>query len=126
MKLSDKDTSYLVVSQQPLLEEDLLKKQQSEISKRGRKEFGKTMMLSSLFPLAVGAIAGAFTYYEINQANDCKKVVENSAITDSKKYRNNLSDFKDHRRNAKIAKRTTYAGLAVGATLLSVGFILSF
>ena len=126
VKLSNRDTSYLIVSQRPVLDEALLQEQQSEISKRFRRSFGHKMMFASAVPLLVGAVSGAITYYEINQAKESKKKMENSAIAQGESYRDAESDFKNSRKKARYARYATYSGLITGALLLSIGFILSF
>ena len=126
VQLSDRDTSYLIVSQKPLLDETALEEQQGEISKRSRRAFGKKMMLFSIVPLIAGAASGAYTYYEIHKAKDSKKKLERSVIVESEHYRETENELDKHRNNAKYAKYATYSGVALGATLLSIGFILSF
>lgn len=123
--LSPKDTSFIIISQKPIPDEEFLEKQQSELSKRKRANFGKGLMKLSLIPFAAGLVAGAVTYYEIEKANDCKKSLNNSSI-DTDRYQQKLDDFKDYREDAKTAKKFTYAGFLTGATFFSIGFILSF
>ena len=124
--LSDRDTSYLIVSGRPLIEEALIEAQDSELSKRSRKNFGRKLMIASIIPFAVSAIAGAYTYYEIEKANDCKSSLKNSAISESSHFHDTQKDFKDHRQKAKHAKYATLTGLGLGSALLTIGFILSF
>ena len=126
VKLSDRDTSYLIVSQRSALDEDILSEQRSELSKRQRKKFGKGLMFSSVIPFAVSAIAGIVSQYEISKANDCKSSLQNSAIAETKHFRQNEQDFKDYRDKAKTSMSVMYTGLAVGASLLTLGFILTF
>ena len=126
VKLSDRDTSYLIVSQRSALDEDILSEQRSELSKRQRKKFGKGLMFSSVIPFAVSAIAGIVSQYEISKANDCKSPLQNSAIAETRHFRQNEQDFKDYRDKAKTSMSVMYTGLAVGASLLTLGFILTF
>ena len=126
VKLSDRDTSYLIVSQQPLLDEAKIQKQENQLSKRARRNFGKSMMIYSIVPFAIGAAAGAFTYYEIHKADESKKILENSAIANSEHYQDTKQDFKEYRKNAKRGKYGVLGGLGLGCALLTVGFILSF
>lgn len=126
VKLSDRDTSYLIVSQRSALDEDILSEQRSELSKRQRKKFGKGLMFSSVIPFAVSAIAGIVSLYEISKANDCKSSLQNSAIAETRHFRQNEQDFKDYRDKAKTSMSVMYTGLAVGASLLTLGFILTF
>jgi len=124
--LSDRDTSYLIVSGRPLIEEALIEAQDSELSKRSRKNFGKKLMFASILPFAISAITGVYTYYEIEKANDSKDVIKNSAIAEGEPYNNAQKDFKDHRDSAKRSKYATLTGLGLGSALLTIGFILSF
>ena len=126
VKLSDRDTSYLIVSQRSALDEDILSEQRSELSKRQRKKFGKGLMFSSVIPFAVSAIAGIVSQYEISKANDCKSSLQNSAIAETRHFRQNEQDFKDYRDKARTSRSVMYTGLAVGASLLTLGFILTF
>ena len=125
VRLSPRDTSFIIISQQPVPDEDFIEKQQAELSKRKRANFGKSVMKFSLIPFAVGLISGAIAYYEIEKANDSKKTLNNSSIA-TKNYQETLDDFTDYRNKAKVAKGFTYAGLITGAALFSFGFILSF
>ena len=126
VKLSDRDTSYLIVSQRPVLDERIIQDQQGQVSKRTRRFVGQKMMLFSIAPILVGAASSAVAYYEISQADKAKKKLENSAIVQSQHYTDTENEFKDSRNKAKYAKYTAYTGLALGASLLSIGFILSF
>ena len=73
VRLSAKDTSFIIVSQQPILDEEFLRAQESDISKRNRRVFGKDLMKYSLIPFALSLVSGAITYYEISKADDSKK-----------------------------------------------------
>lgn len=125
VRLSPKDTSYIIISQNPISDEDLLDKQQSELSKRKRAHFGKGLMKFSLIPLALGLASGAIAYYEIEKAKDSKKTLKNSSIA-TDRYQQELEDFTDYRDKAKVAKGFSYAGIISGAALFSIGFILYF
>mgnify|MGYP003297500713 CR=1 FL=1 len=125
VKLSDKDTSYIIVSQQPIITDDLLEDQQAELSKRSRKNFGKALMKSSIIPFVVGLVAGSVAYYEIDKAKKDKRTLKNSSIRNDD-YNEVADRFKDHRQNAKTAKHISYGAFLSGAALLSIGFILSF
>lgn len=125
VRLSPKDTSFIIISQQPILDNEFLERQEAELSKRKRANFGKGLMKISLIPFAASLISGAIAYYEIEQAKDCKKTLQNSAIV-TDRYQNTRDDFEDYQDNAKLAKKFTYASLITGAALLSIGFILSF
>lgn len=123
--LSPKDTSFIIISQKPIPDEEFLERQQSELAKRKRAHIGKKLMKISLIPFAAGLVAGAVTYYEIDKAKDCKKSLKNSSI-DTDRFQQKLEDFSDYRESAKTAKGFTYAGIITGAALFSIGFILSF
>lgn len=123
--LSNRDTSYLIVSLRPTYDENLIAKQNSVVAKRGRRSFGHKLMIGSALPFLVGGIAGAVTYYQIAQADDAKKVLEKSHIH-SESYENAKQDFHDSRDKAKTARKATLASLVTGAAFLTVGFILSF
>ncbi len=64
--------------------------------------------------------------YEISKAEDCKKTLKNSAIAETKHYRQTERDFKDYRDKAKTSRSVMYTGLIAGASLLTLGFILTF
>jgi len=125
VKLSQKDTSYLVVSLQPIYDEILLKEQQGVMGKRSRRSFGKKLMFASIIPFVAGGIAGIVTYYQIDQANTVKKRIDKAQIK-AQSYDEDFKDFKDFKDNAKTAKTATITSLAIGASFLTAGFILSF
>ena len=126
VKLADKDTSFLIVSLRPTYDERVLKKQQSEIAKRGRRQFGYKLMFGSIIPFTVGLVSGALTYYHISQAEDAKKTIDYSAILESERVQKAQRDFDDHRDKANTAKTVTWTSLSIGASLLAIGFVLSF
>ena len=125
VRLSAKDTSFIIVSQQPILDEEFLQAQQSDISKRNRRVFGKELMKYSLVPFALGLVSGAITYYEISKADDAKKALKNSSI-ESDRYQDARDEFRSYQRKARTAKGLTYASFITGVSLLSIGFIFSF
>lgn len=125
VRLSAKDTSFIIVSQQPILDEDFLQAQQSDISKRNRRVFGKELMKYSLVPFALSLVSGAITYYEISKADDAKKALKNSSI-ESDRYQDARDEFRSYQRKARTAKGLTYASFITGVSLLSIGFIFSF
>ena len=125
VKLSDRDTSYIIVSQMPVISEELVKEQQSELSSRSRKGFGKGLMKFSIIPLVVGLAAGSLAYYEIECAKKDKRTLENASIQNDD-YIETSDQFKKHRDIAKTSKLVTYGALISGAAFLSIGFILSF
>ena len=125
VRLSEKDTSFIIVSQQPILDEEILQAQQSKLSKRSRRGFGKDLMKFSLIPFALSLVSGAITYYEISKADDCKKSLKNTSI-ESEHYQDTRDDFRNYQRKGRYAKGFTYAAFITGASLLSIGFIFSF
>lgn len=125
VRLSAKDTSFIIVSQQPILDEEFLRAQESDISKRNRRVFGKDLMKYSLIPFALSLVSGAITYYEISKADDSKKTLKNSSI-ESDRYQDARDEFRSYQRKARTAKGFTYASFITGVSLLSIGFIFSF
>ncbi len=125
VKLSDKDTSYIIVSQMPNLTEELLEDQQAELSKRSRNNFGKTLMKFSLIPFVAGLAAGSITYYEIEKAKQDKRTLKKSSIRNDD-YNETADRFEDRRQAAKTAKNITYGAFIAGTAIFSIGFILSF
>lgn len=126
VKLSDRDTSYLIVSLRPIDSEILLDKQQSKLSKRSRRTFGKKLMLSSIVPFGFGLAAGAFTYYNIHRADEKRNLLKESLIYSDDHVQQMQRDFEDYRQNAQRGKTATVTSFIIGASLLSIGFILSF
>ena len=125
VRLSAKDTSFIIVSQQPILDEEFLRAQESDIYKRNRRVFGKDLMKYSLIPFALSLVSGAITYYEISKADDSKKTIKNSSI-ESDRYQDARDEFRSYQRKARTAKGFTYASFITGVSLLSIGFIFSF
>lgn len=126
VKLSKKDTSFLIVSERPILSDSLLQMQERALFNRSRKNWAKRIMFASILPFTAGVISGIVAYYEIDKADDCKKQLKNSAIKNADNYKNVKSDFDDYKSRAKTAKKISIPMLATGATLFSVGFILTF
>ena len=124
--LSDKDTSFLIVSLRPVYDKKYLQWQEAQVSKRARRQLGYKLMLGSIIPFTASLIAGAVTYYQIDKANEHKDIVENSAIMESERVQKAQREFKQHKNSAKNAKTTTWTTLSIGASLLAVGFVLSF
>lgn len=125
VKLSDQDTSYIIVSQQPIIIDELLDDQQAELSKRSRKNFGKSLIKYSIIPFVVGLAAGSVAYYEIDKAKQDRRILKKSSIKNDD-YNEVADRFEDRRNTAKTAKYITYGAFLSGAALLSIGFILSF
>ncbi|MCQ2109298.1 MAG: hypothetical protein MJZ05_11120 [Fibrobacter sp.] len=126
VKLSAKDTSYLIVSLRPNYDKTIQEEQEKIVKKRHNRNFGKKMIFGSFIPFAVSAISGGITYYQINKANDAKKKMENSPLADVKKINEIQKEFEQHRDNADIGKTFVNVGISLGASLLAVGVILQF
>lgn len=126
VKLSDRDTSYLIVSLRPVDSENILERQESQLSKRGRRHLGHKLMLSSIIPFGISLAAGAYTYYNIHKAEEKKDILKESLIYSGDHVQQVKRDFKDYRHNAQKGKTTTITSSIIGASLLSIGFIFSF
>jgi hypothetical protein len=126
VKLADKDTSFLIVSLRQTYDEKVLKKQQRDVAKRGRRQLGYKLMLGSIIPVMVGAVSGAVAYYHVSQADDIKKKIDLSSGLESERVQKAQRDFDDHRDKANSAKTVTWTSLSIGASLLAIGFVLSF
>lgn len=123
---TQKDTSYLIVSLKPSYDERQVKRQQKMLTRRNRRNMSKGIMLSSVVPLAVAATSTAISMYQINQAEDARKILKNSSIASGDKYNEAKRDFKDSRSTAKTAKKVAIGSALGAALLLSAGFIISF
>jgi len=126
VKLSDKDTSYLIVNLRPNYDEARTEKQLDELSHRSRRKVGHNLLFASIAPFLAGGISAAITAYEISQADDVKKSIDNSFIKEGEKYQGMRDDFDEYRSNAKTAKRITEGSLIAGGLILATGLILSF
>ncbi len=126
VKLSDKDTSYLIVSLRPSYDKVLQEEQEKILKKRYNRNFGKKMMLGSAIPFAMSAISAAVTYYHIGKAEDAKKKIQNSLLGDNTSVSKTQEKFNKHRDSADTGKTLANIGLSLGASLLAVGIILQF
>lgn len=124
--LSPKDTSYFIVSLQPDYDPAHADAKDKILAKRMRRSVGRVLIGVSFIPLLTSATTAFFCNQQLNKAKDSKEKIENSLIRDGEGYNSINESFKDHRDNAKIYKKATYAGLIAGAAFLSVGLILSF
>ncbi len=124
--LSAKDTSFLIVSLKPTYDDILLDEQQRILAKRSRRNVGHVLMYSSIAPFVAGAASCLYTLYEIQRAEDTKSAIEKTVIGDEESFNKKKSDFNDYRDNAKVGKTVTLTGLVAGASLLAIGFALSF
>lgn len=126
VKLSDKDTSYLIVSLRPTYDQVVQDEQERIMAKRSRRNFGHNLMFASIVPFVVSGAAGLVTLYQIEQAKDAKDKINNTYIKDPESLQKNSDDFNDAKDKAKIARTTTFTSLIIGASALVIGFTLSF
>lgn len=126
VKLSAKDTSYLIVSLRQTFDVDQINDQQKLISKRSKRSLGKGLMIASLIPFAVAAGSSALTLYEIHEAEEAKKFLKKSSIASGNRYRQAEKDFSNRTESAKDFQKATLGTLVGGTILLTTGFILTF
>lgn len=126
VKLSNRDTSFLVVSLRPTYDDILLDEQQRILGKRSRRVVGKKLMIASAIPFLAGGISSLITLYYINQADDAKNKVERIRIKENETFTATLDEFHESRENAKTARTATLSSLAIGTAFLAIGFAISF
>lgn len=126
VKLSDKDTSFLIVSLRPTYDDSLTVQQEKMLKKRGNRMFGHKIILGSFGPLAVAAVSGLITYYEINQAEKCKRDMKKDLLGSDDEFNKKKKNFDNYRDNAETAHTVMNVGVSLGLSLLAVGIILSF
>lgn len=126
VKLSDKDTSYLIVSLRPNYNQQQTEEQQKILAHRARRSLGHKLLVASIVPIAAGGISAIVTNYEIRKARDDKNTIEKSRLQDGSVFQDSSKDFDRHKDNAKKAKNLTKAGLLTGGVILATGIILSF
>lgn len=126
VSLSDRDTSYLIVSLRQSYDEELAETQKKTLAHRNRKSLGHKLVWASLVPFAASAVAAAATQKYIQDARDDRKAIQNSLIREGNRYQEKKDDFKDHRNKAKTAKAIGGTCLGTGLVVLSAGLILSF
>lgn len=124
--LSEADTSYLIVALTPTFDEDYLSFQQAALSHRSRKNVGHNLMIASAVPLLASGIAAIVTSYDIDKAREKRDLAEKSVIREGDEYNLNLERYDTYRDKAKTARNTTFATFIAGASLLTLGIILSF
>ncbi len=124
--LSEKDTSYLIVSLRPTYDNEMQEAQEKILKKRYNKNFGRMMMLGSVIPFATSAISAIITNSFINSANEEKHKIENSPLGSDKSIQTHEKNFKDYNDKASIGKIVFNTGISLGASLLAVGVILQF
>ena len=126
VSLSDRDTSYLIVSLRQSYDEELAETQKKTLAHRNRKSLGHKLVWASFVPFAASAVAAVATQKYIQDARDDRKAVQNSLIREGERYQKKKDDFKDHRSKAKTAKAIGGTCLGTGLVVLSAGLILSF
>lgn len=124
--LSEKDTSYLIVSLQQSYDDEIAKTQKKMLAHRKRKSLGHKLIWASLVPFTASAISAIATQKYIQDARDDRKALENSRIHNNDSYQDKKDSFEDNRSKAKTAKAIGGTTLGLGITVLSAGLILSF
>lgn len=124
--VSDKDTSYLIVSLSPSYDDVYLERQQKALSHRTRRNIGFKLAIASAAPLVASGIAALVTEYNIGKANDKKDLIEKSVIREGDEYARNLERYGEYRDDAESAKKVTVGTFIAGVALLGFGLILSF
>lgn len=126
VKLSEKDTSFLIVSLRPTYNQEMQEEQEKILKKRYNKNFGKYMMLGSAAPFVVSAISSIVTWNWINNAEEEKKKIENAPLANEENIQKHEKNFKNYNDKASIGKIIFNTGISLGASLLAVGIILQF
>lgn len=126
VKLSESDTSYLIVSLTPSYDDEFLDEQRAALSRRARHNFGFRLMIASAVPFVTSAVAAIVASNSIDKANEKKKFVEQSLFRDSESYNHNLERFGDYRDRAETARTLSIDMLIAGAALFGIGVVLSF
>lgn len=124
--LSEKDTSYLIVSLQQSYDDEIANSQKKLLAHRKRKSLGHKLIWASLVPFTASAISAIVTQKYIQDARDDRKDIENSRIRNSDSYQDKKDSFADNRSKAKTAKAIGGTTLGLGIVVLSAGLILSF
>ena len=125
IKLSQNDTSYIIVALRQTYDEEILTSHQEMLKHRNRRNLGRTLQWFSIVPFAIGSISTIVTLYNIGKANDHKKAMENTRFK-NENYDAHMRDFEDYRNSARTGKTVSKIFLGTGLLLLSAGFILSF
>jgi len=126
IRLSEKDTSYLIVALRPNYDENATQEQYAELSHRYRRSLGHKLLFTSIVPLAVSGVAAIIANYEIGKAKESKDKIENSLIREGDSYTQLNKDFNDFRESAQDAKSVMKFGLILGGTIFAAGIVLSF
>lgn len=125
IKLSQNDTSYIIVALRQTYDEDILISHQETLKHRNRRNLGRHLQWFSIAPFAIGTVSTIVTLYNISKANDHKKAMENTRFK-NENYDVHMRKFEDYRNSARTGKNVSKIFLGTGLLLLSAGFILSF
>ena len=125
IKLSQNDTSYIIIALRQTYDEDILVSHQETLKHRNRRNLGRTLQWFSIAPFAIGSVSTIVTLYNISKANDHKKAMENTRFK-NENYDVHMRDFEDYRNSARTGKTVSKFFFGTGLLLLSAGFILSF
>ncbi|MBR4786012.1 MAG: hypothetical protein IK012_12300 [Fibrobacter sp.] len=126
VKISQADTSYLIVALTPSYDDELLQSQQKSLMRRARRNMGHKFIFASAVPLIASGIAAIVAHSEIKQANERKESIEKSLIRHGEEYEFNIESFNDHRDRATTSKSVSIGTAVGGAILLGFGIVLSF
>lgn len=125
IKLSQNDTSYIIVALRQTYDEEILASHQEMLKHRNRRNLGRTLQWFSIAPFTIGTVSTIVTLYNISKAKDHKKAMENTRFK-NENYDSHMQDFEDYRNSARTGKTVSKIFLGTGLLLLSAGFILSF
>ena len=126
VKVSQADTSYLIVALTPSYDDEQLQYQQRSLMRRARRNFGHKLIFASAAPLIASGISAIVAHSEIKQANERKESIEKSLIRQGEEYEHNVEKFNDHRDRAYTSKNVSIGTAIGGAILLGFGIVLSF
>lgn len=126
VKISQADTSYLIVALTPSYDDEQLQYQQRSLMRRARRNFGHKLIFASAVPLIASGISAIVAHSEIKQANERKESIEKSLIRQGEEYEHNVEKFNDHRDRANTSKNVSIGTAIGGAILLGFGIVLSF
>lgn len=126
VKLSDKDTSYLIVSLRQSYDPDFIENQKKQLAHRSRRNLGHILLFTSAIPFAISATSALMTMHYIDEAEASKKRLENSLIHDGDNFIQAEKIFNEQKEDARSAKKAAGISLVTGLAILTVGIILSF
>jgi hypothetical protein len=125
ISLSSSDTSFIIVALRQTYDDDILADHQDMLQHRSRRNLGRALQWFSIAPFVISGISAIVTLYDIGQANDHKKAMENTRFM-NEKYDAHMREFKDYRGRAKTSKTVSKVFLGTGLLFLATGFALSF